>query len=461
MRRRNIVLGCILLPLALTSCSQEPVADDVGEMLSVDFATYLSHSTTMEATAGTSRSAVASFFVSGASTRAATPYYNIETVGDLRQTGFGVMAYATGSHDYVTGQTAFLPNFMYNQLVSYDGGTSSWTYSPTVYWPEDKVSFFAYAPYRGQASERFLAMNDSTDFAKGNSHAGDPSLTYAVAASPMNSVDLLWATQTSGQPWLNQTKPSVSSRLTFYFRHALSKINLQAEYVAEKASDEDVSASANTLVLIESIAVEGDGSLPASATLSLCNALASVPLWSRPSGSVRISVDDSSLDSRYVAGQVTDAASFLKLKEAGGGLPMIVDGATDKAVDVLAPVQSPAGNATTAALMLIPTSATSAAASKLYVTVTYTIVTYDKDLAYNNPPYLVFTRHQRVSGTCTFDNGLVGGRAYNVRLKIGLHALRFQVDADNWQEPVAFTPAVNPWTTGDGSDKHMTIDTTK
>lgn len=458
MRRRNIVLGCILLPLALTSCSQEPVADDVGEKLSVDFATYLSHSTTMEATAGTSRSAVASFFVSGASTRAATPYYNIETVGDLRQTGFGVMAYATGSHDYVTGQTAFPPNFMYNQLVSYDGGTSSWTYSPTVYWPEGKTSFLAYAPYQQDASERLTAMNGSTGFPGGNSHQGDPTVTYSVAGDPTKSVDLLWATNTEGLPWLNQVKPTVSSRLTFYFRHALAKVNLQAEYVLEKGTEEDNSSATNTLVLIDSIYVEGDEYLPSTATLSLDNTTASTPLWSQSSGKVKVAIGASALNSLYASASVSDGKTFQKLQSEGGGLPMILNGGADKATDILAPMSTPAGNATTAALMLIPSSATSSTTATVRVTVVYTLVSYDENLIYNKPQYLVFTRHQRVSGSCTFADGLVAGRVYSVRLKIGLHALRFQVDADNWQEPVGFSPAVYPWTTGDGSDEDLTID---
>ncbi len=458
MRRRNIVLGCILLPLALTSCSQEPVADDVGEKLSVDFATYLSHSTTMEATAGTSRSAVASFFVSGASTRAATPYYNIETVGDLRQTGFGVMAYATGSHDYETGQTAFLPNFMYNQLVSYNAASKIWDYSPTVYWPEGKTSFFAYAPYQQDASERLTAMNGSTSFPGGNSYQGDPTVTYSVAEDPTKSVDLLWATNTEGLPWLNQTKPSVSTRLKFYFRHALAKVNLQAEYVVEKGTEEDTQTSANTLVLIDSIYVEGDGSLPSTATLSLANTTASTPLWSQLSGKVKVVIGSSALNGKYASASVTDDSSFKKVKEGGGGLPMILNGGADKATDILLPMTSLADNATPAALMLIPSSTTSSTAMTMRVTVVYTIVSYDENLKYNNPQYLAFTRHQRVSGSCTFSDGLVAGRVYSVRLKVGLHALRFQVDADNWQEPVGFSPAVYPWTTGDGSDKDLTID---
>lgn len=460
MGRRNIhyeLIGSILLPLSLAACSQEPATDDVGGRQSVDFTTYLSRSTSAEATTGSTRSAVASA-VSRASTRATTPYYNIETANDLRQTGFGVFAYTTGEKDYTVGQTDYIPNFMYNQLVSYNTASKTWDYSPTVYWPEGKTSFFAYAPYQQDASERLTAMNGSTSFPAGNSYKGDPTVTYSVAGDPTKSVDLLWATNTEGLPWLNQVKPTVSSRLTFYFRHALAKVNLQAEYVLEKGTEEDSKAAANTLVLIDSIYVEGDERLPSTATLSLDNTTASSPLWSQPSGKVKVAIGASALNSLYASASVTDGKTFQKLQSEGGGLPMILNGGADKATDILAPMSTPAGNATTAALMLIPSSATSSTTATVRVTVVYTLVSYDENLIYNNPQYLVFTRHQRVSGSCTFADALVAGRVYSVRLKIGLHALRFQVDADNWQEPVGFSPAVYPWTTGDGSDEDLTID---
>lgn len=44
------------------------------------------------------------------------------------------------------GSTPFTPNFMRNQLVTFDG--SVWSYSPTKYWPTDGiVRFFGYFPY--------------------------------------------------------------------------------------------------------------------------------------------------------------------------------------------------------------------------------------------------------------------------------------------------------------------------
>lgn len=61
-------------------------------------------------------------------------------------TEIGVHAYFTGTSDYAPN--AFTPNFLYNQSVKKVNGT--WTYDPVKYWPanpNDKVSFFAYAPH--------------------------------------------------------------------------------------------------------------------------------------------------------------------------------------------------------------------------------------------------------------------------------------------------------------------------
>ena len=69
--------------------------------------------------------------------------------------GFGVFAYYTDNRDY--DQLA-IPNFMYNQAVTWNTTNSYWEYAPVKYWPNeygdnavsddnDKISFFAYAPF--------------------------------------------------------------------------------------------------------------------------------------------------------------------------------------------------------------------------------------------------------------------------------------------------------------------------
>lgn len=70
----------------------------------------------------------------------------------LKTTGFGVFGYYTESVDYKTENPDHLPNFMYNQEVTWNDAAEGgmWQYSPVKYWPNnptEKVSFFAYAPY--------------------------------------------------------------------------------------------------------------------------------------------------------------------------------------------------------------------------------------------------------------------------------------------------------------------------
>ena len=82
--------------------------------------------------------------------------------------GFGVFAYHTDLKKY--DQTYF-PNFMYNQGVFKNG--ANWEYTPLMYWPneygydagsddEDKVSFFAYAPYVATTSPASGSVENAT-----------------------------------------------------------------------------------------------------------------------------------------------------------------------------------------------------------------------------------------------------------------------------------------------------------
>lgn len=194
----------------------------------------------------------------------------------LQSKGFGVFAYYTGATDYAAGQTSTGPNFMYNQKVSYDGSSSSWSYSPVKYWPNDistadggnvdnqtspaqgsagggKVSFFAYAPYVGTYTPAGGSENTfnpstgkwATDETTGitgfsaNTATSDPTLTFVV-----NGVDLLWGTADNTDPNVlgtvqtgtiltngkgavnaNLTKQKTDGKVKFLFKHALASIS--------------------------------------------------------------------------------------------------------------------------------------------------------------------------------------------------------------------------------------------
>lgn len=113
---------------------------------------------------------------------------------------FGVFAYYVASGSDISATT---PNFMYNQKVTYDG--SSWTYSPTKYWPATgTLSFFAYAPYGNSCIT--CPATDAT---------GTPSIGYN---NPEADLDLLAA-----------ESPSLSfadnnGEVSFKFHHILAKI---------------------------------------------------------------------------------------------------------------------------------------------------------------------------------------------------------------------------------------------
>lgn len=129
----------------------------------------------------------------------------IESESALRGAGFGVFAYYTGATAWESAKESATPNFMYNQQVRYSSG---WTYTPVKYWPNadgEKVSFFAYAPYT------------SSSIFSSNSAPGDPTISYTWEASN----DLLYDKQ------IDQVKGTVSSAVTFTFKHALAKVEFK------------------------------------------------------------------------------------------------------------------------------------------------------------------------------------------------------------------------------------------
>ena len=186
------------------------------------------------------------------------------TTAMLQKEGFGVIAYYTGTSNY-SAWTKEVPNFMYNTKVyvpEADGTTESqnpsWTYSPTVYWPNGnatadnagaagtgggKLSFFAYAPYTAVTPSTGVATGDATTGIKGlssNTAITAPTVSYSLAGG----VDLLWgtagandvtvgnaaqagATLTGGKADVNVdlTKMKTNGKIKFLFKHALAQIN--------------------------------------------------------------------------------------------------------------------------------------------------------------------------------------------------------------------------------------------
>lgn len=133
--------------------------------------------------------------------------------GNLLSTG--VFAYYTGSSDFATTYT---PNFMYNQEVKRSSASAPWTYAPVKYWPnnpDDKITFFAYAPYVEETSDSNPSFQPVTD-------TGYPAFVYTVPAKDNDQTDLL----VSIPPLMNQTYGLNNGKVSFTMAHALTRVSV-------------------------------------------------------------------------------------------------------------------------------------------------------------------------------------------------------------------------------------------
>jgi len=152
----------------------------------------------------------------------------------LKSESFGVLAYYT---DGAVWSTNYRPNFMYNQLVNWNN--DRWEYSPIKYWPiveNDKVSFFAYAPYDDQNATTTV-YNNGIELS-GKSEIGAPTIYFTVNSSIADQVDLLYASE------IDKNREKVS----FNFKHALSRIGFSA-----KAADD----YGDTVIKMTSVSLKG------------------------------------------------------------------------------------------------------------------------------------------------------------------------------------------------------------
>lgn len=180
---------------------------------------------------------------------------------DLKDKGFGVFGFYTGKVDYEN--MTVTPDFMWNQKVVGTGTAPdiNWTYNPVKYWPneeEDKISFFAYAPYQAVEPNHPEAVTDKDQCIFGmsrNVDKGDAWVSYRIAEHPWGTdllatelepkqIDLLYGikyTKVGTDPatyeaWLDQSHQDykVDEKLKFTFEHALACVG---DKVTLKLSD--------------------------------------------------------------------------------------------------------------------------------------------------------------------------------------------------------------------------------
>lgn len=179
----------------------------------------------------------------------------------LAEHGFGVFATYSGTNDFETAGAT--NDFMFNQQVTSADEGSTWTYSPIKYWPnptngqaadDQKVSFFAYAPYADDA-----AIADATYGITGFSIDGTTKhnmLSYTFSKDKPN-VDLMWGYKTKDATdplnvtyTINNNLTRTTDNVKFVFQHLLSKLGGSQEGNPGTPNPyEDASYVANGLVV--------------------------------------------------------------------------------------------------------------------------------------------------------------------------------------------------------------------
>lgn len=355
--------------------------------------------------------------------------------------GFGVFAYQTGGTDYTAGQTTFPPDFMYNQQVTgtTTNGTTSWTYSPIKYWPNDnddadnagakglgktgKVSFFAYAPYANPGTNETSGITAVSAY----DHPGDPTVTYKLTTDGSANVDLLWGTAgnnngktVSGSAQagdkvangkenvnVNLTKMKTNGKIQFNFKHALAKfggnggIKIKAEY------DE---SDNNTKITVKSITITTDGAnasgFTTGGTLNLATGV-----WSNPTTSSDVTYSTTISDN--LAAAIKEPATVEKWSD------LTHTGVTTTAQDVFNTTEDNG-------FFLIP----DATLPNFKVTVDYFVRTEDSKLSKGYSE----TENQ-ITQTVSFGEAKAAlNKRYSLTIILGMTSVKFNASVDSWGE---------------------------
>ena len=354
-----------------------------------------------------------------------------EGEASLQEEGFGVIGYYT---DKVMFSSLAMPNFMYNQQVTYDGVNSVWIYDPVKYWPNAStggyVSFFAYAPYAAVTPATGWVTGDA---AKGiaaltpTEATGDPSVCYYVSLTPSECVDLCWA-----NPQMNLLKPAVDSRVDFNFQHALASLNVQIKADVDGGGSLD----SKTRIWVRQVTFEG---FDRSGQLNLASV--TTPVWYDALGGMTlgtkpVTVYDGRTDGR-------EGALASSIEQPLGLNPQLVQSAiyttspslTTTTTGVTGSMQNLFNDelSATSSVMVIPTGA------PMTVTIVYDIETYDPLLASN---YLSDGRtngrtiENTITATVTTDGStpmvMQAGKRYTVNLMLGLTSVKTTASVGAW-----------------------------
>lgn len=398
--KKNLFLG--LIALTVTSCQNDEVVEAVPQKQTIEFGTYLGRD---------------------AQARAAEL-----TTDMLKEKGFGVFAYYTGTKDWGDAKTNATPNFMYNQEVAWDA--SAWGYSPIKYWPEQQteyISFFAYGPFNNNQDTPSATI---TTMSAANS-TGIPTVTFTQANDVTKMVDFVAgvAMNQTYSPEGNDDSKTVS----FNLKHELTRVNFAAKLDRDAYSDSE--EKLKTRVVVKSININSGGKFYQSAVYTFAennDVTGNSPqvyrgCWSNHNSNT-IELD---LDGILAKETLTVPSGGASPYYSESGI-ILTDDEEKNMFTTISSVQY---------LFLIPpvqNDGTTGLAfgDEIKVTFEYDIVTLDNALA---------TRHSATSATKivtlptgdanaipVVENTLQQGKAYKFIFTFGLHEVKVIAEVDNW-----------------------------
>lgn len=239
-------------------------------------------------------------------TRAGITYAGND-INTLNKSGFGVFCYYSGASNYASATAPEAQDVVMNNVKVYrpDGSTENWQYDPKRFWPSagNKLSFFAYAPYMGEASVKTGAVPETTyssDGVNGNkmeltSYADGgvyyPAINYYATDKLADQNDLLWGTDDRGVPFANADIAKYpNGYIYFQMCHALARLQLYITSTEDYSSSyvgsvpdgwQYQSYTKETRLLVKSVTI---GNQYGQGTLVLNNTEAFRPRWVNKTG---------------------------------------------------------------------------------------------------------------------------------------------------------------------------------
>lgn len=445
--KKNFYVGLIALTaLTVTSCSNDDVVMQSPEVnKAIEFGTYVG------------RDAVSrgSIITTNGNTDASAGILADALTGK----GFGVFAYYTDESSYIFGddpntnetEVGSPCNFMYNTKVS----TTDWTYSPVKYWPNDpndKLTFFAYAPYddaddtdndNGYDNIKFNALADMK---------GDPVITFKVNNTVKNQTDLLFSKSNTKDLIKNKAGADgiyVDEKVEFQFAHALSRIGFTVKAIVDEVTAGSNKLDAATTIVLKKVilsnsqhtsAVDANFTAPSEGvfhsqgTLNINqqdvnnfdNQTPTFVTWADDNNDTKQTF---TLTNENFATQTqgTESGYFTMYNELGFILTedtKILNTANSTTANKL--------NADDSYIMIIPQDLSSAG---FYVYVEYDVITIDQNIGNDSNTYdgLKSKVTNHISTQVTGIN-FQSGKAYTLNLQLGMTSVKVDAAVDNWSD---------------------------